>query len=162
MCLLLCSGDWQIHSKLIVTDDAATSKEIADTNAANGRPEASRPPICTYSVSHLCKNSRNFGYQGQLENRKNSFETRRGSNFRPFWLESSQFVSRSVEKRGDQSRFKSLGLYINVTRSRYFAPRSTRAMAKHPAGRPEGIAVRLSRCGGRCSGDKRRGSCSVA
>ena len=29
------------------------------------------------------------------------------------------FLSRSVEKRGDQSRFKSLGLYINVGRSRY-------------------------------------------
>eukprot|EP01046_Picozoa_sp_COSAG06_P053332 COSAG06_NODE_9194_length_1960_cov_9.463729_2_plen_136_part_00 len=37
---------------------------------------------------------------GQLENRQNGFETRRGSNFRPFWLE--PFLSRSVEKRGDQ------------------------------------------------------------
>ena len=29
------------------------------------------------------------------------------------------FLSRSVEKRGDQSRFKSLGLYTNIHRSRY-------------------------------------------
>jgi hypothetical protein len=43
---------------------------------------------------------------GQLENRKNGFETRRGSNFRPVWLEPSRFLSRSVEKRCDQSRFK--------------------------------------------------------
>ena len=31
------------------------------------------------------------------------------------------FLSRSVEKRGDQSRFKSLGLYTNIRRSRYLA-----------------------------------------
>jgi hypothetical protein len=29
------------------------------------------------------------------------------------------FLSRSVEKRGDQSRFKSLGLSVNISRSRY-------------------------------------------
>jgi hypothetical protein len=29
------------------------------------------------------------------------------------------FLSRSVESQGDQSRFKSLGLYTNVKRSRY-------------------------------------------
>eukprot|EP01048_Picozoa_sp_COSAG05_P018337 COSAG05_NODE_2665_length_2784_cov_18.161266_2_plen_78_part_00 len=29
------------------------------------------------------------------------------------------FLSRSVEKRGDQSRFKSVGLYVNIPRSRY-------------------------------------------
>ena len=31
------------------------------------------------------------------------------------------FIPRSVEKRGDQSRFKSLGLYIHIVRSRYVA-----------------------------------------
>ena len=36
-----------------------------------------------------------------------------------FWLEPRRFGARSVEKRGDQSRFKSLGLYIHVTPSRY-------------------------------------------
>ena len=37
------------------------------------------------------KTAENFGYQGQLENRKNGFETHRCSNFRPFSLESSCF-----------------------------------------------------------------------
>ena len=35
--------------------------------------------------------------QVQLENRKNGFETRRGSNFRPFWLESSRFIPQRRE-----------------------------------------------------------------
>ena len=41
-------------------------------------------------VQYWCKNGCNFGYQGQLENRKNGFETRRGSIFRLFWLKSSR------------------------------------------------------------------------
>ena len=47
------------------------------------------------------------------------------SNFRPFWPRSSRFYparckSHSVEKRGDQIRFKSWGLYTNMMwRSRY-------------------------------------------
>jgi hypothetical protein len=37
---------------------------------------------------------RNFGYQGQLENHRNGFETRR---FRPFWLELSRFITQRRE-----------------------------------------------------------------
>jgi hypothetical protein len=44
----------------------------------------------TCSGQYWCKNGCNFGYQGQLENRKNGFETRRGSNFRQFSLKSSR------------------------------------------------------------------------
>jgi hypothetical protein len=57
--------------------------------------------------------------QGQLKNRKNGFKTRRYSNMRPFSFESSRFIH-SVEKQDDQSRLKSLGLYANVGRDRYF------------------------------------------
>jgi len=45
----------------------------------------------TCSGQYWRKNGRNFGYQGQLENHKNGFGTRRGSNFRPFGLGSSRF-----------------------------------------------------------------------
>ena len=38
-----------------------------------------------------------FGYQGQLENHKNGFETRRGSNFRLFWLKPSRFIPKRRE-----------------------------------------------------------------
>jgi hypothetical protein len=54
------------------------------------------------------KTAENFGYQGQLENHTNGVEARRGSNFRLCWLEPSRFfiTQRTIEKRGDQSRFK--------------------------------------------------------
>jgi hypothetical protein len=37
------------------------------------------------------RNGCNFGYQGQLENHKNGFETRRGSAFWPLSFGSSRF-----------------------------------------------------------------------
>ena len=39
--------------------------------------------------------------------------------FQAVWARIQPFLSRSVEKRGDQSRFKSLGLFTNIDWSRY-------------------------------------------
>ena len=42
-----------------------------------------------------------------------------GFKFPPVLAQIQPFLSRSVEKRGDQSQFKSLGLYTNVGRNTY-------------------------------------------
>ena len=55
------------------------------TTVSKGRQNR-RPPLSpgmfakliksTYSVDYMCKNRRNFGYQGQLKSRKNGFDPR--------------------------------------------------------------------------------------
>jgi hypothetical protein len=73
----------------------------SDSSAASSLPPAAPAvtvaPVVrvvvagTCSGERSCKNGRDFGYQGQLESRKNGFKTRRSSNFRPFWFGSSRF-----------------------------------------------------------------------
>eukprot|EP01046_Picozoa_sp_COSAG06_P010499 COSAG06_NODE_574_length_14079_cov_6.802504_15_plen_158_part_00 len=53
------------------------------------------------------ENGRSFGYQGQLENHKNGFETRRGSNFRPFSFGSSRFSVQPSVENGATTQFES-------------------------------------------------------
>jgi hypothetical protein len=64
------------------------------------------------------KNGCNFGYQGQLENYKNGFETRRSSNFRPFSFGSSRFNVQMGAQNGATTQFESQRRDICIPRSR--------------------------------------------
>jgi hypothetical protein len=73
------------------------------------------PSECPEGLGHICS--------GQREcNRKNGFETRRGSNFRPFSFGSSRFNVQTDAQNGATTQFESQrGLYnnVNVGRGRY-------------------------------------------
>jgi hypothetical protein len=56
------------------------------------------------------RNGGNFGYQGQLENHKNGFETRRDSNFRPFSFGSSRFNVETGARNGATTQFNLRGV----------------------------------------------------
>ena len=74
---------------------------------------------CVPTPYQICvKTAETSAIEGQLENRENGFETRRHSNSGRFRSNPAVFIPQRRENLGDQSRFKSLGLYTNVERSR--------------------------------------------
>ena len=80
------------------------------------------PSLSTCSVQYECKKRLKFRLSGSArKSQKTVSTTRQSSIFWPFSFGSSRVsLSRSVDKTGrPQSRFKSLGLYVNIPRGRY-------------------------------------------
>ena len=90
----------------------------------------------TCSGERSCKNGRDFGYQGQLENRKNGFKTRRSSNFRPFWFGSSRFNVQMGAQNGATTQSGSQRRDIHIYIYKYVCiPRSRDGKAFGGVGR---------------------------
>ena len=67
-------------------------------------PRLQVPAPANISVK-TAETSATVQYQGQLENRKNGFETRRRSNYRPFSLGSSRFNVQTSAQNGATTLF---------------------------------------------------------
>jgi hypothetical protein len=70
-----------------VTETSGPTIDISTVTARSVAIFSLIQPAHTCSGEYWCKSGRNFKHQGH----KNGFKTRRGSNFRPFSLESSRF-----------------------------------------------------------------------
>jgi hypothetical protein len=79
-----------------------------------------RPVVIQYLLRPILVQKRfKFRLSGSARKSQKRFRDTPKFNFQAVLGRIQLFSPRSVEKRGDQSRFKSLGLYTNVGRSRY-------------------------------------------